>query len=99
MNPVQGPASFGAAPAPDRKTQLQALSRQLEGVFLNQLFQAMRANVPQEGVLTQNEGQQLFTQLLDERMAAEAANHMKHGLSDAMYRQLAGRLGAETETR
>lgn len=97
MTPVTGPASLGATPTPDRKEQLHKLSRQLEGVFLNQLFQAMRQSVPQEGVLTQNQGQELFTQLFDERMAAEAADHMKHGLSEALYRQLAGRL--ETENR
>ena len=99
MTPATGIGALGAAPPLDRREQLHKLSRQLEGVFLNQLFQAMRSSVPQEGVLTQNQGQELFTQLFDERMAAEAADHMKHGLSEALYRQLAGRLGADTETR
>ncbi|MFO1200812.1 MAG: rod-binding protein [Burkholderiaceae bacterium] len=84
-----------AAPAPDRDAQLHHLSRQLEGVFLNQLFQAMRASVPQDGLLTQAPGQEMFTQLFDERMAAEAADHMQHGLSEALYRQLAGRLAQQ----
>jgi Rod binding domain-containing protein len=97
MTPAISLAKLGAAPVPDRRDQLHKLSRQLEGVFLNQLFQAMRASVPQEGLLTQNPGQEMFTQMFDERMAAEAADHMKHGLSEALYRQLAGRLGDTTE--
>lgn len=88
-------AALAGRPAPDRQEQLHRLSRQLEGVFLNQLFQAMRASVPQEGLLSQNPGEQLFTQMLDERMAAEAAEHMPHGLSEALYRQLAGRLAQQ----
>ena len=88
-------ATLAARPAPDRQEQLHRLSRQLEGVFLNQLFQAMRASVPQDGLLTQAPGQEMFTQLFDERMAAEAADHMQHGLSEALYRQLAGRLAQQ----
>ncbi len=88
-------ATLAARPAPDRQEQLHRLSRQLEGVFLNQLFQAMRASVPHEGLLTQNPGEEMFTQMLDERMAAEAADHMPRGLSEALYRQLAGRLAQQ----
>lgn len=84
-----------ARPATDERERLHQLSRQLEGVFLNQLFQAMRASVPKEGLLTQNPGEEMFTQMLDERMAAEAADHMPHGLSEALYRQLAGRLAQQ----
>lgn len=96
VTPTGGAALGARAPIDDRE-QLRKLSRQLEGVFLNQLFQAMRASVPKEGLLTQNPGEEMFTQMLDERMAAEAADHMPHGLSEALYRQLAGRL-AQQET-
>jgi Rod binding domain-containing protein len=40
----------------------------------------------------------MFTQMLDERMAAEAANHMTRGLGEALYRQLAARLPAPGPT-
>ena len=99
MSPRANSTPLTAAPPPDRRAQLRTLSRQLEGVFLNQLFQAMRASVPQDGVIASNPGQQMFTQMLDERLAGEASQRMSSGLSEALYRQLAARLGPETETR
>ena len=95
---MSGLDRVGAAPRADARTQVRALSHQLEGVFLAQLFQAMRASVPQEDGLSQAPGQEMFTQMLDERVAAEAANHMTRGLGDALYRQLAARLPASGPT-
>ena len=85
-------AGAAAAPKPDPREQVRKLAHQLEGVFLNQLFQAMRESVPQDGAVDAAPGQQMFTQMFDERVAAEAANHMSRGLGDALYRQLAARL-------
>jgi flagellar protein FlgJ len=85
-------ASLNAAPPRDERAQIRKLANQLEGVFLNQLFQAMRASVPQGGAIDEAPGQGMFTQMFDERMAAQAADHMSRGLGDALYRQLAARL-------
>jgi len=71
------------------------MAHELEGVFLNQLFKAMRASVPQDGLIEANPGQELFTSLLDERLASQAAERMKGGLGDALYRQMARRLPPE----
>ena len=87
-----GRTPLTAAPKPDERAQVRQLAHQLEGVFLNQLFQAMRASVPEDGAVDSAPGQQMFTQMFDERVAAEAANHMSRGLGDALYRQLAARL-------
>ena len=93
-----GAVGAGGGGAADERTRVRALSQQLEGVFLNQLFQAMRQTVPQDGVIDAAPGQQMFTQMLDERMASEAAKHMTRGLGDALYRQLAARLAATGST-
>lgn len=95
---VTGPERLSAAPKPDPKAQLRTLAHQFEGVFLNQLFQAMRQSVPQDGVIGQAPGQEMFTQLFDQKMADEAAKHMDRGLGEALIRQLEKRLPADGTT-
>ena len=96
---MSGPAAVGgtpSAPPPgNERARVRALAHQLEGVFLNQLFQAMRASVPQDGVLDAAPGQEMFTQLFDERIADEAARRMPRGIGEALYRQLAAKLPPE----
>jgi peptidoglycan hydrolase FlgJ len=95
MSAVRGPAGLAAAPRPDAHAQLRRMAHELEGVFLNQLFQAMRASVPRDGIIEAAPGQELFTSLLDERLASQAAERMKGGIGEALYRQLARRLPPE----
>lgn len=103
VNPINGAAqAFGGvsgvridaahAPARDDRPELRKLAHELEGLFMNQLFQAMRASVPQEGPLAAGTGEELFTSLMDESLAHEAARRMTHGIGEALYRQLVRRL-------
>ena len=77
---------------PDTRAQVRKLSQQLEAVFINQLFQAMRASVPQDKVLGNAPGQEVFTSLMDQRLADQAAEKLQRGLGESLYRQLARRL-------
>ena len=95
MSPLPG-IGAAAGPRADSRAQVRALAQQLEGVFLSQLFQAMRQSVPQDGAIDSAPGQQMFTQMFDERIAVEAARHESHGLVDALVRQLAARLPADS---
>ena len=95
MSAVRGPAGLAAAPRPDAHALLRRKAHELEGVFLNQLFQVMRATVPKDGIIEPAPGQELFTSLLDERLASQAAERMKGGMGEALYRQMARRLPPE----
>jgi Rod binding domain-containing protein len=95
MTVVRGLPVAGATTTAGRREQLRRVAHQLEGVFLNQLFQAMRASVPEDGFLAAAPGQELFTSLLDERLADQAAARMHNGIGEALYRQLARRLPPE----
>jgi Rod binding domain-containing protein len=101
MTPLGGiPAASGSPSAspPDSRAKVRQLAHALEGVFLNQLFQAMRKSVPQDSLLEPAPGQEMFTQLFDERIANEASRHTTRGLGEALYRQLAARLPADGTT-
>ena len=97
MTPVGGIGDAAATPV-DTRARVRKLAHDLEGVFLNQLFQAMRKSVPEDGVIEAAPGQEMFTQLFDEKIANEASRHMTRGLGEALYRQLAARLPADGTT-
>jgi flagellar protein FlgJ len=75
--------------ANDRDEDLKKVSKQLEGVFVQQLFKAMRDTVPQgEGFVSGGAGEDIFTSLMDEHLAAETPTQWEGGLGEALYRQL-----------
>ena len=82
-------SSRPAAPSP--RDPLRQAAQQLEGVFVAQLFKAMRATVPQqEGIVSGGTGEDIFTGLMDEHLAAETPKRWEGGLAEALYRQLRG---------
>lgn len=85
----QGPA--GAGTEGPLHAKLHAAARQLEGVFMAQLFQAMRKSVPNDAGGA-GPGGEMFTQMLDEQLANAAALHRTGSIGDRLYRQLARRL-------
>jgi hypothetical protein len=88
-----------AAPARATRAELRRLAHALEGVFLNQLFQAMRQSVPRgQGPLAPGSGEEMFTSLMDESLSRQAAERMSRGVGEALYRQLARGLPPEEGT-
>lgn len=95
LDPVARAALNAPAPAASARDDRAALRRaahQFEGVLLDQLFQAMRASVPEGGFLTRTEGEEMFTSMLDTRIAELAALRDTHGPGEALYRQMVRRL-------
>ncbi len=90
---------YANAPAP-RDAKLQQAVSQLEGVFVQQLYKAMRESVPQqEGIVSGGAGEEMFTALMDQHLAAETPRHWERGLSEALYRQLSRHLDPATPSR
>jgi flagellar protein FlgJ len=88
-----GNASTTDASASPRNARLLEAVKNLEGVFVQQLYKAMRESVPQdEGIISGGTGEEMFTALMDQHLAAETPRHWERGLSDALYRQLSRHL-------
>lgn len=83
-------APAGPGGPPTREAALRRTAVQLEGVFVQQLFQAMRATVPDDGLTAGGAGEQMFTGLLDEHLAQGMAHRVGGVLADALVRQLRG---------
>ena len=78
----------GAAPSAD-DAKLRKAARQLEGVFTQQLFKAMRETVPEDqGAVGGSSAQDMFTGLLDEHLATDPRVSSTHGVGEAIYRHL-----------
>lgn len=78
-------------PRDARAGKLQNTAKQLEGVFVLQMLKAMRATVPKGGVLEASNGEETFTSMLDQKMADKIPAQWKHGLTDALMKQLVAR--------
>lgn len=84
----------GGPPTADDK--LKQSAQALEGLFVQQLFKAMRDTVPQQdGIVSGGAGEDLFTSLMDEHLATETPRHWEGGLAEALYRQLRGPMKAD----
>lgn len=86
-----GPARTTAPRSLEQQhAELRKAAHQLEGVFLAQLFAAMRGSESNPDP-TVNGGQagEMFRTMMDEQIAERAALSMNRGVGEALYRQLA----------
>jgi flagellar protein FlgJ len=80
------------------EAKLRKTALQMEGLFVQRMFAAMRDTVPQDGFLGQSSAEQTFGSMLDEKMAEEVPQQMsgQHSLAEALYRQLRARIEPAT---
>ncbi len=74
----------------DRNEDLREVAKQLEGLFLKQLFQAMRAAAPEGTTATARTSNDFFGGMMDEHLAEVATSKASNSLGEALYRQLVG---------
>ena len=86
IRPTRGVAS-------DPHVQLRSMAKAMESLFMNQMFQAMRATVSSSEA-ADDPAREMYTGLLDQQIAGLASQHQTRGLGEALYHQLARRLDA-----
>lgn len=101
MMNIAGPAAATAGATADpaaaaRDAKLHGVAKQLEGVFVQQMYKSMRSTVPTDGICNGGAGEELFNGLMDEHMAADTPREWKHGLSESIYRQLKEAVNSQT---
>ena len=92
-----GPLSLTPPPVSDN-ARLKKTSSQLEGLFVQRMFAAMRDTVPDEGgIMDASSAEQTFTQLMDEKLSEQVPQQWSgpHSLAHALYNQLRSRLAAQ----
>ena len=92
-----GPPTAPAAATPE-EIRLKKVAQQLEGVFVQELFKAMRETVPRDGLTDGGAGEEMFQGMMDQHVADQLPAKWEHGLGEAVYRQLRGSLkGAQSD--
>ncbi len=97
MTSVGHPArhAIGRSARPDPNAtpidKLRGTASQLQGVFVEQLFKAMRATVPEDGLFSGGQGEETFRGLLDQQVAELVPGRWngQHSLGESLVRQLA----------
>lgn len=94
IGPVDRLAGAPVDPANAQEAKLRRTALQLEGLFVQRMFAAMRETVPQDGLLTKSSAEETFGSLLDEKLAEQVPTQWsgEHSLAEALYRQLRQRV-------
>ncbi len=92
MNPI-GPTPAPmplATPKVSDDARLKKTASQLEAVFVQRMFSAMRDTVPDGGIVDQSSAEQTFTSLMDEKVSEHLPSewNSEHSLANALYNQL-----------
>jgi peptidoglycan hydrolase FlgJ len=74
----------GPSPASPDEQRLTHAVRQLEGVFVEQLFKAMRETVPTDGLTSGGAGEEMFSSLMDQHLAALVPQSWPSTLADTL---------------
>jgi flagellar protein FlgJ len=83
---TSSPTLSPAEQAKDAK--LRKAANDLEGVFVQQMYKSMRDTVPTDGPFNGGSGEDMFTGLLDQHIAADTPSQWHDALGQAIYRQL-----------
>ena len=88
------------APSSGAEARLKKTALQLEGLFVQRLFAAMRDTVPEGGLVSQSSAEGTFTSLLDEKMSEQVPTqwNWEQSLANALYHQLRQRLASPADT-
>lgn len=86
----------GGPPVDPREAGMRKAAADLQGLFVQQLYKTMRASVPVDGgMVERSQGEEVFSGLMDERLAADTGTRWQRGLGDAIYRALRLKAGLD----
>lgn len=77
--------------------ELRKAAYALEGLFVQQMYKAMRATVPENATSMKSTGESIFSDMLDEHIAADTPERWESVLGEAIYRQLCSNLGNQSK--
>lgn len=88
MTRIGASNSLGTPAAVPPEQRLKQAVGKLEGVFVQELFKAMRETVPKDGLTSGGSGEDMFSSMLDQHLADAAPAQWHAGIGDALLHQL-----------
>ena len=86
VSAIGTPATANADAKGKDQARLVKTAQSLEGVFVQQMFKAMRETVPQDGLTNGGQGEEMFSGMLDQKMADKLPEQWQHGPVDAIVK-------------
>lgn len=96
MSIIEGSTPLRTPPVSE-EARLRQASRDLEGVFVEQLFKAMRETVPENSLFGGGAGEEMFTSMMDSHLAGQVPSGWENGMGEALYRQLRAAIGGAAD--
>ena len=103
VGPIQH--ALGRVARPDPKAskldQLRGTAQSLQGVFVEQLFKAMRDTVPDDGLMSGGQGEDMFRSMMDQHVAEQTPQQWNgpNSLGNVIVRQLSQTQGASASVK
>lgn len=72
----------------EQDKKLMEVSKQFEGIFVNQMVSAMRKTVAHEGVVPQSHAERVYQGMLDQEHAQKITDSGELGLANLVYQHL-----------
>lgn len=90
IEPISVPAAQhdDAHLSPEDRAKLRSVAQQFEGVFLNQMVNAMRKTIQPGGLTPPSQGERVYQGMLDTQHAERMAESNQLGMSDLIYEHL-----------
>ncbi len=89
MTRIDAPTAAGLPqPTTERLATLKQSAGKLEGLFVEQLFKAMRETVPQDGIADGGQGEDIFTSMMDQKLADDVPAQWQRGIASALVKEL-----------
>lgn len=77
--------------------KLKEASKELEAVFINEIFKEMRKTINKDGLVEATPGREMFESMFDQQVATEAMKGKGYGLADIIYKQLSEKIKSENK--
>ena len=91
-DPVATLESLRSGKVEGREARMRAAADLMESSFFQELFKALRATVPESGLLGGGSGEEIFSGLMDQHLADVAAGQLEKGLTQPLLRRSGGRI-------
>ncbi|QGT99703.1 hypothetical protein SYNTR_1110 [Candidatus Syntrophocurvum alkaliphilum] len=76
----------------DNKKELYKACQDLESVFVNKMFDSMRATIPRTDLMGNSFGLDVFESMLYEEYSKKISKQGSIGIADILYKQLSGKI-------
>ncbi len=81
-------AQASKAPLSEQDKKLMEVSKQFEGIFVNQMVSAMRKTVIRQGLVPESHAERVYQSMLDQEHAQKITDTGELGLANLVYQHL-----------